>query len=106
MDGSAEVLDFIQRLHSFSPPGNFREVFTSGACYWFASILNTRFPDTNIVYDPTQNHFAVELDGEVFDVTGKVLETPGFLLWKDFDDTLERERIINQSILLKDGEKS
>lgn len=105
MGCSAEVLDFTQKLHSFSPLGNFREVFSSGACYWFAHILSTRFPETKIVYDPTQNHFAVELDGEIFDVTGKVSETPGFLLWENFDDTLERDRIINQCILLKDGEK-
>lgn len=64
-----EILDFIKRRWS----GN-EELFLNGNCYWFARILQERFPFLDIVYLPVEGHFVAydKIGEEIFDVTGEV----------------------------------
>ena len=72
------VMKFIAR---FTNNGKRREVidcFTSGCCYWFAEILWNRFAlevvniNCDIVYDPIINHWACQIDGIIYDITGVI----------------------------------
>lgn len=60
--------------------------FTFGCCYWFAIILKERFSG-KIVYEPTIRHFACEIDGVVYDISGRCDEAygPKFMKWVDWD---------------------
>ena len=91
--------DFIDHFKRTSLTGNITEVF--GCCYWFAYILCGRFPEAQIMYDPVMNHFMAWYNGKLFDVTGDVTEQYKAIPWEDFDDDLERERIVEQCIKFK-----
>ena len=78
----AEILSFIRNFRGAE------SVFLNGCCYWFAAILNARFPQMGyIFYNPVDNHFAWKYDGVYYDVTGQCdkeeKETQGrWLLWE------------------------
>jgi hypothetical protein len=66
-----DVMKFVSR---FTDKGRRREVvecFTQGCCYWFALALSARFGG-RLVYDQTVGHFASEIGGVVYDITGPV----------------------------------
>lgn len=92
-----EVTNFIKKFHGSE------EVFTSGACYWFAKILKLRFVEGGIVYDPVQGHFAYRLNGRVYDVTGEI-DSMRYEVWKSYarQDSLERARIKKYCIEMKE----
>lgn len=91
-----EILYFIDRFRSA------RGTFLFGCCYWFAEILETRFNGRKM-YHPVLNHFACEIDGLLFDVTG-VINPEGFEDWYLFmgKDELETERIIRDCIRMEE----
>ena len=91
----SEQEKFIKRFH-FSD--NIDEVFTNGCCYWFAHILCSRFKEAQLAYDPIANHFMAQFGSRLFDITGDVTEKYNTVLWRDFDDDLERQRIIRDCI--------
>lgn len=94
-----EILQFINHFLKTSKTQNFTEVFTQGCCYWFAYILCARFPEMEIMYDPTINHFMAGCDGRLFDVTGEVTDMyKNAVPWKTFDDSTHRERLNAQCI--------
>ena len=62
----AEILDFIRNFRGAE------SVFLNGCCYWFAAILNARFPQMGyIFYNPADNHFAWRYMNSYYDATGK-----------------------------------
>lgn len=70
------ILNFIAR---FTNNGNRQEVidtFSCGCCYWFADILWNRFcldaEECTVLYDPVINHWACQINGTVYDITGIV----------------------------------
>lgn len=70
------VMKFIAR---FTNNGNRQEVidtFSCGCCYWFADILWNRFTfdaeECTVLYDPIANHWACQIDGIVYDITGVI----------------------------------
>lgn len=91
----------IQRfIDRFTSSGHNEEVinaFTNGCCYWFARILASRFGGT-VVYHPVDNHFAAEICGKIYDITGNIGEK-GFLAWSQYNDSAHRARIIRDCIL-------
>ena len=92
---SGEVARFLSRFHT----GTVDEVFTSGCCYWFAVILHVRFPESCIVYDPVDNHFAVRIEDRVFDITGDVTDASDeWIPWDSYADIPHRRRIIRDCI--------
>ena len=59
------VLEFIHRR--FPKDSN----WTNGNCYWFARILQGRFPGGVIVHEPIVGHFLYLYNGIYYDWTGK-----------------------------------
>ena len=96
------ISDFINQFKAYGP--NVIDCFSNGMCYYFAQILNSRFgPSTKIVYDPIINHFAVEYDMRIYDITGDITDNSEYH-WYDWDiykheDPLHTERICRDCIL-------
>lgn len=92
----SEIELFIARFHGSE------EVFTRGACYWFARILKLRFVEGEIMYNPVEGHFAFGLNGRVYDVTGEI-DPLRYEVWKSYarHDSLERARIKKSCIEMK-----
>lgn len=78
-----EVTEF--RSH-FNPKAT-TELFTHGQCFWFALILHERFQPfypTRIFYNPVDNHFATEIYGELYDITGRIEKNTNWFDWNDY----------------------
>lgn len=73
-----EVLKFIARFTNNSQKQEVIDTFSNGCCYWFATVLYERFADNpypaTIVYDPYVNHWACEINYDVYDITGLISE--------------------------------
>jgi len=96
-----EILSFIQ---VFQSPSNER-LFHDCACYWFAHILQSRFTDSHIVYDPHQVHFATEINGTIYDISGRVELDEDYVYWEDYASTSsDTDMIVEYCIELKGGE--
>ena len=87
---------FLDRFHRYD--NDIDRIFTEGCCYWFAVILNKRFPNSRIMYDPVVNHFVTEINGLLFDITGEVTNQYNVVDWETYPDELEKERIIRNCI--------
>ena len=90
-----KVLDFIKRR--FQNDSN----WTTGNCYYFAVILQSRFGGT-IYYDVIDGHFVTEIGGILYDWNG-VVNTQGYhryIKWSVFEDydSIQKERIIEDCI--------
>lgn len=103
-----KVLSFISR---FTNNGRYQEVieiFTCGACYWFAKILYERFKlehvDTAIVYDSAENHFGCKIDGYVYDITGDCTLQYDWNQWPGLQDISWERRIFRDCILFEEAE--
>lgn len=90
--------EFIRHFHNISSNQHIDEVFTCGCCYWFAFILCGRFPEAVMMYDPVINHFVVQYENKLYDITGDVTGKYNVIPWDDFDDELEKQRIIEYCI--------
>lgn len=96
-----EILGFIRNFRGAEP------AFLNGCCYWFAAILNTRFPQMGyIFYNPVDNHFAWRYMNSYYDATGKcdsVMDAPTdrWYHWHSFcaDYPTEAKRIKLDCIL-------
>lgn len=77
------------------------DVFTSGACYWFARTLYERFKKESptIMYSQEDNHFGTRIGDDIYDITGNVTSKYNWIRWCDFDDCLERKRIVRDCIM-------
>lgn len=93
-----EIDRFISRFQTTSPSKNIIEVFTCGCCYWFAHILCDRFSGAKMMYDCIENHFATEINGRLYDITGDVTGKYHVIPWSEFEDELEKERIIKYCV--------
>jgi hypothetical protein len=89
------------------------KVFTEGCCYWFAKILVDRFEslgNAKIIYNPVLGHFAAELDGTKYDITGILSTDDNNKSWHqwyayatyDGFDKLDNERVRKYCIELQD----
>lgn len=81
MNIAKEVLSYIDGFRSFDKSGDIERLFTQGYCYQFARLLEDRFEDACIQYEPTWGHFVTEIDGRLYDIRGDVTEL--------YDDTKE-----------------
>jgi hypothetical protein len=66
----SEIMEFIHRRFSTL----YSDCFLCGNCYYFALILNHRFPQTKIIYLPIRGHFCVQnpYTNNCFDIQGIV----------------------------------
>lgn len=94
---SEEVLDFIHRR--FGPFDENSDWMTCN-CFWFAQILNDRFPGGRLYYDVVVGHFVFEYDGVYYDYSGIVTPNDDLVAWDEFDkyDAYQKERIIRDCI--------
>lgn len=78
-----------------------KETFLNGCCFWFAYILNARFPNSRIMYDPVYNHFVTEINGYFWDVTGDTNQTYACYVWDDYMEfePYDAQRVIDQCIM-------
>lgn len=96
-----QVLQFIDQFNGKGKWNQVIECFTCGNCYWFAHILHHRFPQSIMVYDEIENHFACEIDNEVYDITGIVTNLYNWEPWNDIKarDSLLAKHIERDCIL-------
>jgi len=105
------VIEFIERRFP-----NIKEdkQWINGNCYYFASILKTRFPEGWLVYDVIDGHFLFLYSKMLIDSVHHVFLEKAFkpseknyiindhmIVWDFFDkyDSLQKERIIRDCIL-------
>lgn len=69
-----EIEKFIHEFKNFGTGKEIIDCFTNGYCYWFAYILQTRFPYGSIYYIPVDNHFVYECFNGFYDITGDCTE--------------------------------
>ncbi len=101
------ILKFIK---NFQNEGTIK-TFTEGCCYWFALILWTRFKEMEpepleyscrIMYNQIDGHFACEIAGELFDITGQIQYTKEWEPWVDwFINETEYRKIVVRDCILK-----
>ena len=100
-----DIIKFIKLFHS--PLAEVQGTFKGGECYWFAKILYDRFSpqyyDTNIYYNPIENHFATKIQGTLYDVGGKINDKEKkyqWIKWENFiaTDPLESARIFRDCV--------
>jgi hypothetical protein len=70
------VMKFIARFTNNGKRQEVIDTFSCGCCYWFAKILWNRFTcraeECVVLYDPIINHWACQIDGIVYDITGVI----------------------------------
>ena len=103
-----QVDKFIKRF-KMNHPVEMEECFLNGDCYYFALILKNRFPEATIKYMIIDNHFIVEIDGELYDIRGNVsniCNVPDLINWDDLEkyDNLLYERIVRDCIRFEEGD--
>lgn len=95
------VNNYIKQFTVYGPA--VEECFRFGMCYQFSELLCARFRYVSRrVYDPVINHFAVEIDGRIYDVTGDITDNKGYR-WEYWDvyqyqDSLHTKHIIRDCI--------
>lgn len=90
-----KVMTFIDR---FTYGGKLKDTITTvtqGCCYWFAYILHSRFSNSVIMYDPVINHFVVEIENRLYDITGDVTGEYNVVRWSTY---LDKRTIIRDCI--------
>lgn len=93
-----DILEFIARR--FGPYDEDSEWMRSN-CYYFAAILNERFPGGRIYYDVVVGHFVYEYGGVFYDYSGVIPFSEDFVAWDNFDeyDSYQKDRIIRDCIM-------
>lgn len=78
------ILNYIHQYQASGP--QVIDCFSNGMCYQFSMLLHIRFKDCGArkVYDAIINHFAVEIDGRIYDITGDIADDPQYR-WQYFD---------------------
>lgn len=80
-----EVREFIEGFKRFDRSGEVTRTFSNGYCYYFAFILSVRFCHSRIMYYPVGKHFACEIDGRIYDITGDITEKNlSFIPWDEY----------------------
>ena len=90
-----EVLDFIKRRFPEE------DMWLTGNCYYFAKILEARFPGGIIYYDLVNGHFLYSYYGMLFDWAGVQELTDDMVEWDTYQktDDLHYARIVRDVIL-------
>lgn len=91
------IEDYIQQFRQFGT--DVVDCFSNGMCYQFMVILRKRFGPfcTTPVYDEVMNHFATEIDGRIYDISGDITDNQEYH-WKRWtqvaaDDWKHAQRI-------------
>lgn len=89
-----EIIEFIHRR--FPDDSH----WVSGNCFYFASILYTRFPNSEIWYDIINNHFVCKIGNEFYDWNG-IYKRNNLIKWDDYAelDKTHFNRIVRDCIM-------
>ena len=105
-----EVIEnFIHQFNAFGD--DVRKCFSYGMCYHFALILHIRFRDEDAqkLYDPINGHFAVRINGRIYDITGDITDETIYTWaeWKDlyYEDPKLADRIRRDCIWKVPGDE-
>ena len=79
------VETFVENFKSGFDKEYLENVFTNGNCYHFSLILKSMYNGT-IVYDPHGSHFLTKIDGNYYDITGKVERPMDEYPWDEMED--------------------
>lgn len=96
------ILDFIRQFRDLGA----ENTFSNGMCYYFTIILRRRFGSSNcpIMYDQVANHFATEIEGRIYDITGDITDNPEYH-WERWSDVKKQDpalaKIIRRDCILK-----
>lgn len=95
MTKSEQITAFINRR--FEQDCN----WTSGNCFYFATILKTRFPELDIYYLPIVGHFVAGHEGVYYDYNGEVeiAETPLRFSTLQISDPAYYARILRDCVM-------
>ena len=103
MENRNEILKFIADFKCYDKTGTLETTFLNGYCYWFAYMLDGRFLNAHIQYEPIEGHFVTEIDGRLYDIRGDVTELyENSKLWYSEDYCFEFDSIVNGCILKTD----
>ena len=95
------ILKFIDDFKS-KHPNEIEDVFMNGYCYWFAMILSIRFKG-NIWFNPLLVHFASNIGVYLYDISGMITDTYGWVSWEVYQRTNQEEALqIVKSIIKKE----
>ena len=98
------VLDFIWQFRKFG--FDVADAFSNGMCFHFTTILRHRFGCgwCTIMYDQVANHFATQIEGRIYDITGDITDDPEYH-WERWSDVRKRDpalaKIIRRDCILK-----
>ena len=97
-----EVETFIYKFKLLNPSVA-EDLFLYGDCYYFAIILKERFKDAVIKYLMIDNHFVVEINGELYDIRGNItdiVDQSQMIIWDEMkkEDELLYNRIVRDCI--------
>ena len=72
------VLDFIWQFRKFG--SDVADAFSNGMCFHFTTILRHRLGCgwCTIMYDQVANHFATQIEGRIYDITGDITDDPKY----------------------------
>lgn len=100
MEIHQKVLKFINHFTNYGKSEQVIDCFTKGNCYYFAICLSERFYNEvswcRYVYDPIANHWACDINGRIYDITGELTDTDNFVDWIDFVNTTCDEPYFNR----------
>lgn len=104
MTTKQDILNFIKE---FQNEGTI-EKFSNGCCYWFALILEIRFKDLElnelpcrIMYNQIDGHFACDIDGNLYDITGQIDYNDNWVPWVNWclSEPSYRQVVVRDCIL-------
>ena len=71
-------------LENYFTEKNWRKLFLTGGCYWFANILHQEIRDSIIMINRIEEHCALYFENGLYDVNGRISV-------KNFHNASERE---------------
>lgn len=90
------VLEFIKNFKESDRSHVLEKTFLQGYCYYFAVILEERFPGGMILYDKEAAHFVYFYEGKLYDITGNVTGQYHQLNTK-WNSTITKECILKEN---------
>lgn len=83
-----KIEQFIENFKKGFDKKYLENVFLNGNCFHFALILEGMFENAEIIYDLDLNHFLTDINGKIYDITGRT-ERP--LNWESWETISENE---------------
>ena len=102
-------LDRFIRKFKLPDPDGIEKLFLENHCYYFALILHTRLPESDIVYDRSDSHFLLMVGHELYDIRGNVTDLydeddlDDMVPWDEMEniDKIEYDSLVDSCINLE-----